>query len=468
MLGSDDFLHQLREYHRDLLWTNLSNLKYAQNAWLLRPIPRQYAPAADAPLWLAANGRATGYRGGQVPCRNEPARFDADGHILTTDEPDPQRPDRTVHREGWVQVSPYWAPDTQVKVCAFDAQETASVMQGRNSQTCDRVASNPACGCGPHLQWCQTPEVTQQLNDAFAEQTLRFLEAVVRDARPYTDVLLARDAEVNGPIAHYFRYQSMHGGGTVVSGPTQDFDVPDIQYAQTDQWEPVQRGALDSGVLTLPGYLLRFQSNRGRANRFYNAFLCQAFQAPPGGLPAADDECNREPDLTKRCGCAYCHQAVEPAAAHWGRWAEAGVLPLDPAQFPRENPRCAQANAANNPICKLFYLTEANDPREQPYLGQLRSYEFADEHPERAPNIEAGPAKIAQEAVDSGAFASCTTRKMWTWVMGRAPSDNEENTVAGLAADFESAHYDLRALVRELVTRPEYVQAGRFTGEEGQ
>ena len=27
------------------------------------------------------------------------------------------------------------------------------------------------------------------------------------------------------------------------------------------------------------------ESNRGRANRFYNAFLCQPFQPPDGGIP---------------------------------------------------------------------------------------------------------------------------------------------------------------------------------------
>ena len=55
--------------------------------------------------------------------------------------------------EGYVWVSPYWAPDTTVKVCAFDAQTRAVTDEGIDCTT-DEGFEDPLCGCGPNLQWC--------------------------------------------------------------------------------------------------------------------------------------------------------------------------------------------------------------------------------------------------------------------------------------------------------------------------
>jgi hypothetical protein len=39
--------------------------------------------------------------------------------------------------------------------------------------------------------------------------------------------------------------------------------------------------------------------------------------------------------------------------------------------------------------------------------------------------------------------------------------------VQALADDFAGGGYDLRTLIESIVTRPEYVKAGRYDGEEG-
>src|SRR5262249_21684828 len=156
------------------------------------------------------------------------------------------------------------------------------------------------------------------------------------------------------------------------------YPIPAIAFTDKDNWQKVDRLTRHAGVLTMPAYLLKFQSNRGRANRFYNAFMCQHFEAPPGGLPAATDECNSEPDLTERCGCKYCHVAVEPAASHWGRWAEAGVAPLNEVEFPQYKPECAGPNALRNAVCRRLYFTSPATAKEEPFRGMLMSYVFAD------------------------------------------------------------------------------------------
>ncbi|MFN3202104.1 MAG: DUF1549 domain-containing protein [Bradymonadia bacterium] len=459
MLESDDFLHQLTEFHRDLLWANISNVRLTNNTFVLNT-----QRIGDSNILALANpGRATRWRGAAVPCLDEPARFDDEGNILTTESPNPQNPNQTIRQEGWVEVAPFWNPNQPVRVCAFDAQENLTgTVNGRRQVNCAASAQSLECGCGPNLQFCHTRATINTVVDALNTQMLRTAERVVAQDRPYTDLLLSRDIEVNGPVAHYFRYQSLTATNILAASPDSGYELPQQPYTDAT-WTTVEGDEAHSGVLTLPGFLLRFQSNRGRANQFYNAFLCQPFQAPEGGLPASDDPCNSEPDLVFRCGCNYCHGTLEPASAHWGRWSEAGLMPLRPETFPRYNPDCDDPQlAARNPLCNRFYLVEANHEKEEAYTGQLLSYVFADDHAEREGNIEEGPRKLAEAAVNGGFFGRCMAERQWTTVMGRAPTDAEDEILDDLASTFAGEGYNFKALVKALVTRPEYVAAGRF------
>ena len=457
MLTSEDFLHQLREHHTDLLWTNVNAQRLSGAAWDLRTAGR----GAET-LWFLGT-RAISYRGAQVPCLAEPATFDAEGRPVTTADPS----DARIQREGYVEVEPYWAPGTRVRVCAFDAQENLQGTTPRGPVDCNRAVA-PECGCGPNLSWCQarpagTPlAITESMN----EQLLRYLERLVREDRPYTDAILGEDMDINGPLSHWLRHQTLTGGGLLVAGPEQNHPVPELPFAEADTWQTVERGARHAGVLTMPGYLVKFASNRGRANRFYEAFLCTSFESNEP-IPPATDPCHAEPDLTQRCGCKGCHTAVEPAAAHWGRWAEAGVLAMNEDLFPTVNPACATAQGARAQACQLFYFTQADvtvPEVEDAYVGTLRAYVYADEA--RIVNIEAGPARLAQQAVDSGAFARCTVDRLWTRLLGRAPASAEAELVEAMADDFADGGYRLPALVHALVTRPEYVEAGRHGQEK--
>lgn len=458
MLDSEEAVTELREYHRALLWTNVTDQRLANAAWILRSGGRDSAPGA---YWIRSNARSNGYRGAQVGCLDEPAQLDpTTGEIQTTFDEATQ-----ANREGWVMVAPYWAPNTQIKVCAFDAQEneTGTDRRGRMIQ-CSRGLGR-TCGCGPNLRWCQSDRGTAQaITRSFNEQLLRFTDAIYRGDRPYTDLLTANDMEVNGPIAHYFNYMTGTGANFLLSTPQQNYEMPQqLSFAEPDRWVAVDRGARHAGVLSMPAYLIKFQSDRGRANRFYNAFLCQHFEAPEGGLPAASDECHDEPDLTKRCGCQYCHAALEPAAAYWGRWAEAGVAPLNEDTFPEDNPACTTPQGALNPACRRLYLTQALHADEEPYVGKLLPYVFADDT--RKENIRIGPRGIARDAIDSGAFASCTVNKMWQHYMSRDAVDSDAEAVAALTAQFKQG-YSIRSLIQSIVNRPEYVKAGRFAGEK--
>ncbi|MFO0726708.1 MAG: hypothetical protein U1E65_23170 [Myxococcota bacterium] len=459
MVRSEDVVTTLREFYKALLWTNISDVRLSDANWSLT--------RTQTTNIYYNNNRAIRYRGGstRMPCLDEAARFDANGQILTT----PDTSDPNILREGWVMVTPYWDPTTQVKVCAFDAQAALSVTDARGRVLDCRTtgSTQKACGCGPNMNWCHSgPDRTEAtITSAMAEQGHRLIDKIVREGRPYTELLTTKEYEINGPISHYLRYQTSSGLARVYVTEENNYSVPAIPFNQPNTWMPTTATDLHSGILTLPIYLLKFQSDRGRANRFYNAFLCSYFKVPDGTvLPSADDPCTQEVDLTKRCGCKYCHVAVEPAAANWGRFAEAGVAPLNIATYPSYNAACAAANASSNATCKRLYLYDPGSAEEEPFKGWLRSYVFADD--ERKHAAEAGPINIAQTAIDNGAFAACATRKMWERYLARETDDTlDADALNDLTNTFKNSNYDLRVLIEAIVKRPEYIQAGRFDGK---
>jgi hypothetical protein len=476
MLESEDFLHQMAEYHRSLLWTNLERVRLSPFSWNLGR--SRVTPGGPFIYWMGSNARATRFRGVREPCLDRSAQFEpGTNEIIFWD--DPERPN--IKKEGWVWVTPYWDTTTQIRVCAADAQfaETGSRTRGGNpSQMMDCSTSgafnSTYCGCGENLRYCQFGNTTRlPVVRSWNVQLERLVQKIVASDRPYTEVLTAKDMDINGPIHHFLTHQNNTGGNFIRAEGTLNHDLPtDLTYEDFDTWQPVNRDALHAGLLTLPGFLMKFQSNRGRANRFYNAFRCEPFEAPPDGLPASDSSCHDDPNLTTRCGCSYCHVGVEPAAAYWGRFAEAGIRALNDDDFPVFDQNCIDRPYLAN--CRNYYYTDVVDAEKYPvlasYRGKLRSYLFADDHLGEAgnsfaSNIEEGPLGIAQKAITDGSFEHCATQRMWSHLLGREVRSLEAAQVTEIAERWGSEGFNLKALVRTIVTAPAYRRAGNFDEE---
>lgn len=483
-LRSPEFTQVMRRYHASLLWPNIDQVELVPDTHELFP----YELAPGDPVYLSAvravfTRAAPGAGNLYVPCKNEPAQFDQNGDLIV--EPLMMGEEIVGYQEGYVMVEPYWAPGTQVKVCALDAlsQETAPVCPGPVDRypfaqpICDNLQGiadqlqtpfsgtevscsgplailAPGCGCGENLRHCQSPGTGVQIRNALLEQMGRIVDRVIENDRPYQEILTDPVMEMNGPVSHYLRYQSRLNFD-LMADVDDTLPVPDIAYTDT-AWRPVTRTGRHAGVLTTPGYLLRFTTNRGRAHRYYNAFECGAF-IPSGPLPSPFEPCSQHEDLTKRCGCDACHQALEPMAAHWGRFAEYGFGHLDLQRFPTQIDQSCIPPYSD--IVKAFacFRQYELDPvgEEIPYQGQLNAYVFRT--PEERQYIEQGPERLANEAVASGRFASCTTRKMWAQLMRRDPTSEEAAEVLpALEASFEESGYNLRTLVKEIVTQPAY------------
>jgi hypothetical protein len=230
-------------------------------------------------------------------------------------------------------------------------------------------------------------------------------------------------------------------------------------------WTQAERQAPHSGLLTLPSFTLRFQTNRGRANRFRVVFTHQSFIPP---ATTTDSDCDpTAADLTQRCLCRHCHQVLEPLAAHFGGIAEAGssVIAGSPA-FPVYQAACDPTLPANEGRelprgCTRFYVTdpEAHAP------GTLQAHQYADiddaVHRQIAANLASGPEGLAQSAIELGLFHGAITRHLFLMLMGRellldpGERDNEIGLLEELTTEFRS-HDDIRALARRLVLLPQY------------
>jgi hypothetical protein len=442
-LAAPEFAAQAVRRHRDLLWNNISasggrftpvsmNLSLVQGVW--------YRPN------LAPSVRVQ-----NVPCKDEPATYTAQGSIVWEDMPDGTK------REGWVWVNPYWAPQTQIKVCAYDAQDDVVSPAGT---FCGGPASTQdlACGCGPNLHFCQGAGSQAMLADSFSEALDRQIHALVLDNRPYTDLFTETVAWVNGPIVHFYQWQADEPQQVRMVPLALDPTVlPKLEFTDRDKWVKVQLPPFHAGILTSPAFLVRFQSNRARANRFYNAFLCQPFQAPVGGIPVAGVAAISEPDLQKRDGCKYCHVLLEPSAAYWGRWTENGGGFLTAAEFPPQRKdclQCAMTGLGCTVDCTRYYLTKAYTAPEKTFLGWLKAYNFR--LPQHVKNVEHGPKLLAMTALADNRLPKCVAWSTAEWLLDRTLQPEEAPWAETLSVQFAASNYNWRKLVKSVVQSDVY------------
>lgn len=479
-LASPGFVDVMRRYHSNLLWPNLDGVEIASDFFMLTA--QELAPGVVV-YWGPVRSLMTRtITKTIVPCRPVPATFDANGPVT---EPLIENGQTVAVQEGYVEVEPYWAPGTRVKVCAFDAMAATSAPMCTPQdvaarpylrQFCDQFAPfgaavglsftnlpttceaaqaflAPGCGCGPNLRFCGTPQTMTAVRAGMLEQQLRLIDRVVRDDRPYTDVLTAKDIEVNGPLGHFLRYQARTSVDTF-GDPDPTAPIPP-QVTWASDWVDLPRSGRHAGVLTTAAFLLKFQSNRARAHRFTNAFECGVF-VPAGKLPSPNEPCSKREDLTQRCGCSSCHLSLEPMAAHWGRFAEYGHTPLDDARFPKRfETACSRVTSLDQLLrCFRFYQVDAVGD-ELPYRYLLKPYVFRSSS--ELNSVEQGPSLLAAESVRSGRFSRCTVRRMWTQFMHRPPTPDEEQSVLPqLVTAFDADDHRLRGLVKAIVTHPAY------------
>lgn len=442
-LSSQEFAERTVRWHRSLLWNNIRNENILSvNSSLGR----------SNNIYFRSGSMAQRLRGRNVACLNQPATFDASGEPVMTTQSDGSR------REGYVMVSPYWAPETQIRVCALDARER---MLSESGTPCgQRVTSGDlSCGCGPNMIWCGTGTTRVSILESMNQQIEMLIRDMITESRSYLSLFDSQELYVNGPIAHYWRHQ-VNLPNTINNAPTPiDLtEVPQMRFDDDESWVKINAGPQHAGVLTMPAYLLRFQTNRARANQFYTKFLCQPFQPPPNGIQADEDSAKDQPDLQERDGCKYCHALLEPAASYWGRWPERGAGYLSPETYPSFSEscqECAETGRNCSDQCSRYYVRNLTDDAMRPWAGYLNSYLWRAEKHEH--HIEQGPKLLAVSAVADGRLTACMARRTAENLFGRALTAREDaELVPELAQHFARTDYSYPELVRAIVTSPAY------------
>lgn len=461
MLESEDYFTTIREYHQALLWGTLDRTLvqslYAGQRGLTR---------LGNGTWRLAGMRKV-YRGDNIDCLDQPqTQFDPAGRPIPIQTYGGATcTGGTCKREGWVMVEPYWAPGTEIKVCAYDAQEAAV---GKNGASCSVYhGSDDGCGCGPELQWCgpDTAGVENQLvRDSLAEEPARIFQSVVQEGRSYLEAFTTDTTFMNGPVAHYYRNNTgtstLTLGGAVAYDPALDVAaVPDLAYDDVDTWVPVERQGAHAGAFTTLGYLVRFASNRARANRFYTAFYCDPFVPQQDGLPP--EEATPSPNLRERSGCADCHQELEPAAAHWARWRTGGTYGYFAPEVvdflvPRQDCICGEGLPNCSAFCSTYYVTANNSGDEEfgLYQGLPKAAAWLAE--QDLPSVEKGPLGLIDSDAERDRIAQCAVKNLGEHLLGRELGADDLAWLQGHVDAFEESGYDYSAMVRRLVTDERY------------
>ncbi len=456
MLEGDEYRRTVREYHRELLWSSLDD------EIVLHISNGQARLRTSGDLWILSNKRRT-YRGGNgLNCLDqEQTQFDAEGRPVPIQTySDSSCEGGECRREGFVKVRPYWDLDSEIKVCAYDAQ---SLEFGSNGLSCDEYGVNDErCGCGPNLRRCGRQFGDGDIRDALTEEPLRIFEWVAMQDRPYLDAFRTPMTLLDGKSTHFYNWltgvqDEERGGFGIVAFDAAYGDLPARDY-DDDAWVPVERDGVHAGVLTTFAFLMRFNSDRGRANRFYSAFYCDPFVPPEGGIPA--EEADPPPNLREREGCAGCHEVLEPAASHWARWRTTqtyGFMGEDVMSFEDPKDECVGCSGAScSSFCSSYYVTVDNSHPDEvdQFEGLPLASAWLSEQDHHA--VATGPAGLVDEPHEQRQIAQCAVRTMAARMLGRELGIDdlawiEEQTDAMTQGDFS-----FNDMVRNIVADARY------------
>lgn len=462
MFEKEEYFDQVRRTFQVQLWSGLD----AVDLLIAGQNRLSYDRTND--LYYQGNARRR-YRGDStLHCLNQPqTEFDSSGHpvpietITEADCRDVGLGEGVCKREGYVMVRPFWDPSTEIKVCAYDAQAMATGLSG---ESCDVYnAADRGCGCGPNLRRCMRESDTGPIRRALEEEPARIFEHVVREDLPFVEAFRTRTSFVNGRTIHMYRYMdgtpSVMTTGAIVYEPQMP-TLPDVPYTDA-QWRRIERGPDHAGVLTTMSYLLRFASNRARANRFYTAFLCDPFVPSADGLPAEEE--NPSPNLRERNGCRDCHNVLEPAAAHWGRWRTGGTFGfLDASVFSLTEPvtscQCGEGTDRGycNSYCQTYHVTANNSAAEtyETYAGLPMVVAYLDELERQA--IDVGPHGLTDEPHEEHQVARCAVRTLAQALLGRELSSHETRWLEEHTEAFEDSNMSYTTLFKALVADGKY------------
>jgi hypothetical protein len=270
------------------------------------------------------------------------------------------------------------------------------------------------------------------LNRSIQEASLRLIEHVVMNDRPYSEIVTADYYLANDVVAKVWG----------------SLDVTGTDW-QVTQWSDARPRA---GILSDPWLFTRYQSTpsnkgRGRANAISKALICYDFLSRDIEIDASinlADPAVVDDAVVKNGACASCHQALDPLASYF-----ADYFPLVVPQQFTTYPFAQNFPIEGTPGAFIdfyypglgdFYYTDRRDPS---YFGQA------------ADSVEGLGQRIAADP----RFSLCAAKHFYAYLNQVDLADIEVEDIARLQETFVDSGMNARALARAVVLDPAFARS---------
>ena len=264
-----------------------------------------------------------------------------------------------------------------------------------------------------------------QVNRSLQEASLRLIEHVVMNDRPYGEILTADYYLANDLVAAVW-------GSLDVTGS--DWQVT--------HWKDDRPKA---GILSDPWLFTRYQStqsnkNRGRANALSKALICYDFLSRDIEIDASinlADPAVVDDAVVKNPACASCHQALDPLASYFADYFPIVV----PQQFTDYPFRMNFPIEGGGGFIDFYY----------PGLGDYYFGEGSLREPSYFGQAAASVTDLGRVMAEDPRFSLCATKRFYAYLHQIDVDDVELEAVAGLQERFIESGLDAKALAKAVV-----------------
>lgn len=281
----------------------------------------------------------------------------------------------------------------------------------------------------PLLYWFESMEsgdrYRQIVNDSIAREPLELIAYVIRERRPFTEVLTADYTMVND-----FTAASYGLGGDVAPS----LDDPAARAFRPERID----GLPHAGVLTMPAFLNRYPTtetnrNRHRVWTYFRLFLATDILTL-ADRPIDSSESSVHNPTMNDAQCTVCHAVMDPVAGAFQNWTTDGhYAPPEEGWYPD----------MVEPGFGDFRLQATDRPEALRWLAFMT---VSDPRFRTAVVHNAYRVLIGREPLTAGSEAGTPEAQA-----RRAAWARQRDAFDTIGDDFAAADYDFRVVVRELV-----------------
>ena len=287
------------------------------------------------------------------------------------------------------------------------------------------------------------------VNKAIAHEPLELIAHIVRNDKPFTEVLTANYTVMNPYSAKVFNAKVTFNNP---DDPNEWKEGQIIALGDTSKGQPAEMVLPHAGVLTSPIFLNRFPTSETNVNRHRSRMVMQFFLAT---------------DILK-----VGERPIDPTAA---------TALANPT---REDPNCSVCHKMMDPIAGAFQKFRYNDQEE--YDPKLNWHEemfppgFGQEKMQLS-DYDQAPQWLAQRIIKDPRFTISVVYTVYTALTGKQPLDYpafddgefdnklvaweaQDNLFRKIGEAFVADNYNFKTVVREMVLSP-YFRAKNLSGE---